>query len=163
MSILNEQYIQHNVKNATDATAQIIFTAPRDLSVRRVQYRYRRSSVSGILLIMKIADGESVILNRPTYLDESAPIYDFAGGSAPGGVGLFDASRAALVYHIPFPDYLYDAKVRGVPVYAANWPEDPFIRYDTRLPRGYSLGLYFAGNLTGLEDLDITVTLLPAS
>lgn len=140
MSILNDQYIVHNVKNATDATPQIIFTAPRHLRIRTVKYRYRvpAQGPAGFQL-MALQSGEHVALGRPYYLNLGAPLHNAAGFYE------VDKPVANEVVTIPERDRFG----------ALLW------RLGKQLRQGHSLGLYCSGTLTGLEDLDITIAFLP--
>lgn len=51
---------KHHVPNATDATNQIILTAPYDLKVVSIQERHRIASTSGTMDLVKAASGTAL-------------------------------------------------------------------------------------------------------
>jgi hypothetical protein len=110
-----------HVPNATDATNQIVITAPYDLKVVSIQARHRTASSAGTMDLVIAANGVAIS----------------AGVSALTAV-MSSAGTA-------------NTNVNGTLKTAGP--------VDTVVPKGSSLGLLFAGTLTNLVDLDVTLVL----
>lgn len=117
---LADLVLRTHIPNATDATNQLILTAPFDLKLVSVQARHRVASTSGTINLVKAASGVAIS----------------------AGVALLNSTMS----NAGTADTNVDGSLKtGIG--------------DTTVPKGTSLGLLFAGTLTNLVDLDVTVVL----